>query len=195
MSRRGWRFLLGAVLIVALAGLGLSLTRRASVSELVSTSFLASQALPELLQRIRNFHRVITREGRKVLEVSASEASYFKNDKAIEIVAPKVVFYEGGERVGEVSATRGRLFLDGTDVQSVEVSGEVLFELGRLRLMTDNLTYDKASSHINAHGVARVSAAELDLTGTDMTVDMLNRSVVIGTGVSMTLRPHAETPS
>jgi len=195
VSRRGWRFLLGAVLIVALAGLGLSLTRRASVSELVSTSFLASQALPELLQRIRNFHRVITREGRKVLEVSASEASYFKNDKAIEIVAPKVVFYEGGERVGEVSATRGRLFLDGTDVQSVEVSGEVLFELGRLRLMTDNLTYDKASSHINAHGVARVSAAELDLTGTDMTVDMLNRSVVIGTGVSMTLRPHAETPS
>ncbi len=183
------------MLVVALAGLGLSLTRRASVSELVSTSFLASQALPELLQRIRNFHRVITREGRKVLEVSASEASYFKNDKAIEIVAPKVVFYEGGERVGEVSATRGRLFLDGTDVQSVEVSGEVLFELGRLRLMTDNLTYDKASSHINARGVARVSAAELDLTGTDMTVDMLNRSVVIGTGVSMTLRPHAETPS
>ena len=48
--------------------------------------------------------RLITREGLKVLEVSASEASYFKNDKAIQIIEPKVVFYEGGERVGEVSS-------------------------------------------------------------------------------------------
>jgi LPS export ABC transporter protein LptC len=195
VSRRGWRYLIAAVLIAAIVGLGVSVSRRASVSELVETSFLASRALPELLQRIRNFHRVITREGRKVLEVSATEASYFKNEKAIEITAPKVVFYEGGERVGEVSATKGRLYLDGTEVQSVEVMGEVLFELGRLRVKTDNLTYDRATSHINAKGVARVEAAELDLTGTDMTVDMLNRSVVIGSGISMTLRPRTETPS
>ena len=110
-------------------------------------------------------------------------------------MSSEVATDEAGERVGEVSATRGRLFLDGTDVQSVEVSGEVVFELGRLSLSTDNLTYDKATNHINARGVARVSAAELDLTGTDMTVDMVNRSVVIGTGVSMTLRPRPETPS
>ena len=195
MSRRGWRILLAVVLVAAIAGLGVSVSRRASVSELVEKSFLATDALPELLQRIRNFHRVITREGRKVLEVSAREASYFKNDKAIEVIAPKVVFYEGGERVGEVSAAKGRLYLEGTEVQSVEVTGEVLFELGRLRVRTEKLTYDRASSLINAHGVARIEAAELDLVGTDMTVDMVRRSVVIGTGVSMTLRPRTEAAS
>ena len=183
------------MLVAAVAVLGVSVSRRASVSELVDTSFLATHALPELLQRIRNFHRVITREGKKVLEVSASEASYFKNDKAVEVIAPKVVFYEGGERIGEVSAAKGRLYLDGTEVQSVEVTGEVLFELGRMRVRTDNLTYDRASGHIKARGLARVEAAELDLAGTDMTVDMVNRSVVIGTGVTMTLHPKAEAPS
>ena len=193
MSRRVWRYLLAAVLALAIAGVVLSI-RRGSVPELLQPSFLASQALPELLQRIRNFHRVITREGRKVLEVSATEASYFKNDKAVEIVEPKVVFYEGGERVGEVSAAKGRLYLDGTDVQSVEVTGGVLFEIGRMSIRTEKLTYDKATNHIRAEGEARVEAAELGLTGTDMTVDMLERSVVIGSGVKMTLRPKAEAP-
>ncbi len=195
MSRRAWRYLLATTLVLALAGLGLSLTRRSIVPDVLTPSFLATQALPELLQRIRNFHRVITREGRKVLEVSASEASYFKNDKAIEIVDPKVVFYEGGERVGEVSAAKGRLYLDGTEVLTVEVSGNVLFEIGRLRLMTENLAYDRSTNHITAKGEARVEAAELSLTGTGMTVDMLERSVVIGSGVKMSLHPKAEARS
>lgn len=193
MSRRAWRTLLAAALALAVGGLVLSI-RRGSVPELLEPSFLATQALPELLQRIRNFHRVITREGRKVLEVSATEASYFKNDKAIEIVEPKVVFYEGGERVGEVSAAKGRLFLEGTQVQSVEVSGGVLFEIGRLRVQTERLTYDQATGRIRSEGPARVEAAELSLTGTDLMVDMLERSVVIGSGVKMTLRPKTETP-
>lgn len=194
MSRRAWRNLLVSLLVVALVGLGISLSRRASLPELLEPSFLASQALPELLQRIRNFHRVITREGRKVLEVSASEASYFKNDKAIEIVEPKVVFYEGGERVGEVSANKGRLYLDGTEVQSVEVTGNVLFEIGRMKLSTESLVYDRASNRITAPEEARVEAAELSLRGTGMTVNMLERSVAIGQGVKMTLHPKVESP-
>jgi len=191
MSRRAWRYILAATLTLALAGIALSISRRGAPG-LLQPSFLASQVLPELLQRIRNFHRVITREGRKVLEVSASEASYFKNDKAIEILEPKVVFYEGGERAGEVSAAKGRLYLDGTEVLSVEVTGSVLFEIGRLRVMTENLTYDRSANRITAGGAARVEAAELSLTGTDMTVDVLRRSVVIQSGVKMSLHPKTE---
>lgn len=194
MSRRAWRYVLAILLVVALAGLGLMASRRVGVKDALRPSFLATQVLPELLQRIRNFHREITREGRKVLEVSATEASYFKNDKAIEIVAPKVVFYENGERVGEVSADRGRLFLDGSDVQSVEVSGNVLFEIGRLAIRTEVLDYDKATSRIKAPGEAHVEAAELSLVGTGMTVDMVQRSIVVGSDVKMTLRPRAEAP-
>lgn len=195
VSRRAWRWVLAVVLVLSLAALGVMVSRRTGGPDLLEPSFLATQALPELLQRIRNFHRVITREGRKVLEVSAQEASYYKNDKAIEIVAPKVIFYEGGERVGEVSAAKGRLYLDGTEVLSVEVSGDVLFEIGRLSLRTQNLTYDRATNLIRARGEARVEAAELSLTGTDLAVDMLERSAVIGSGVKMTLHPRSEAKS
>ena len=195
MSRRAWRYLLATTLVLALGALAFGVSRRASIPEILQPSFLATQALPELLQRIRNFHRVITREGRKVLEVSAREASYFKNDKAIEILDPKVVFYEAGERAGEVSADKGRLYLDGTDVLSVEVSGNVLFEIGRLSVRTENLTYDRAANQIRAEGEAHVEAAELSLTGTGLTVNMLERSVVIGSGVKMTLHPKAPGPA
>lgn len=194
MSRRAWRFLLAATLVLALVGLGLSISRRAAVDELVDSSFLATKVLPELLQRIRNFHRVITREGRKVLEVSAREASYFKNDAAIEILEPKVVFYEDGERAGEVSADRGRLYLKNTEVLSVEVQDNVLFEIGRLKVRTDELTYDRSTDLIHAPGQASVEAAEITLSGTDLTVNMVERSVVIGSKVSMSLHPRAEAP-
>lgn len=194
MSRRAWRYLLGAALVLVLVGLGLSLGRRAVVDKVLDPSFLASEALPQLLQRIRNFHRVITREGRKVLEVSAREASYFKNDKAVEIVEPRVIFYEGGERAGEVSAERGRLYLDGTEVLAVEVTGKVLFELGRMKVTAENLSYDPEGGQIAVRGEARVDAAEMALSGTDMVVDVVKRTLVIGSNVKMTLRPKEGAP-
>lgn len=194
MSRRAWRYLFGAALVLLLVGLGLSLGRRAVVEKVLDPSFLASEALPQLLQRIRNFHRVITREGRKVLEVSAKEASYFKNDKAVEIVEPRVIFYEGGERAGEVSAERGRLYLDGTEVLAVEVTGKVLFELGRMKVTAENLSYDPEGGQIAVRGEARVDAAEMALSGTDMVVDVVKRTLVIGSNVKMTLRPKEGAP-
>lgn len=194
MSRRAWRYLLGAALVLLLVGLGLSLGRRAVVEKVLDPSFLASEALPQLLQRIRNFHRVITREGRKVLEVSAKEASYFKNDKAVEIVEPRVIFYEAGERAGEVSAERGRLYLDGTEVLAVEVTGKVLFELGRMKVTAENLSYDPEGGQIAVRGEARVDAAEMALSGTDMVVDVVKRTLVIGSNVKMTLRPKEGAP-
>jgi LPS export ABC transporter protein LptC len=195
MSRRAWRYLIAALLVAALGALAFGVSRRSSIPEILQPSFLATRALPELLQRIRNFHRVITREGKKVLEVSAREASYFKNDKAIEILEPRVIFYEGGERVGEVSADKGRLYLEGTDVQSVEVSGQVFFEIGRLRVRTGKLVYDQSSGNISAAGEVHVEAAELTLAGTGLVVNMLERSVVISSGVKMTLHPKAPGPA
>lgn len=190
MGRRGWRNLLATLLVALLVALAFSFARRAPLESVLDPESIAARALPQLLQRIRNFHRVITREGRKVLEVSAEEASYFKDDKAVEIVAPRVVFYEDGERAGEVSAERGRLYLDGVDVLAVEVTGKVSFELGRLRLSAENLAFDKESHLIKVHGEARVEAAEMTLSGADLSVDMLERTVVIGSNVRMTLRPR-----
>lgn len=188
MSRRGWRMVLGTALFGAFAMLALSLGSRGPLELMLDPSRFSMENLPELLQRIRNFDRVITREGRKVLQVSAKEASYFKNDRAVEIVEPRVVFYEKGEVAGEVSAERGRLYLDGTEVQAVEVLGTVLFEIGRLRLTAENLSYDRAANRILVRGLARIDAAELTLSGTDLSVDMLERSGVMSGSVHMVVR-------
>lgn len=195
MAARGWRLLLGATLAAAFLALGFSLLRKEDVPGILQPSFLSGARLPELLQRIRNFHRVIAREGRKVLEVSAKEASYYRNDAAVEVVEPKVVFYEGGERVGEVSADTGRIFLDGTEVKQVEVRGNVLFQLGRLRITTDQLHYDRETRRITAPGQADVEAAELSLTGTGLAVDVVQGSVVLESEVHMILKPRVDAPA
>ncbi|HEY2773933.1 MAG TPA: LPS export ABC transporter periplasmic protein LptC [Candidatus Binatia bacterium] len=193
MTRRAWRYVLLVALLLALGGIGVSMSRRALVQQI--PSFLATQALPELLQRIRNFHRVITREGRKVLELSASEASYFKNDKAVEVMQPKVTFFQEGEQIGEVTAEKGRLYLDsteGTEVQTVEVTGSVVFTIGRLSIYSERMTYDRETGMVTAPGDARVEAAEMTLTGTGMSVDMLKNIAVVPANVKMSLRPKED---
>jgi len=185
MNRRVWRIVLGLTLFAAFAMVALNLGRRGSLESMLDPSRFAMENLPELLQRIRNFDRVITREGHKVLEVSAKEASYFKNDRAVQVVGPKVIFYEKGEASGQVSAERGKLYLDGTEVRTVEVLGTVLFELGRLRLTADNLSYDRTANRIMVKGSARIEAAELTLSGTDLNIDMIGRSGVMNGNVHM----------
>jgi len=185
MNRRVWRIVLGVTLFAAFAMVALNLGRRGSLESMLDPSRFAMENLPELLQRIRNFDRVITREGHKVLEVSAKEASYFKNDRAVQVVGPKVIFYEKGEASGQVSAERGKLYLDGTEVRTVEVLGTVLFELGRLRLTADNLSYDRTANRIMVKGSARIEAAELTLSGTDLNIDMIGRSGVMNGNVHM----------
>lgn len=195
MNRRAWRILLGVALFAAVAMVALNIGRRTSLESMVDPARFAMENLPELLQRIRNFDRVITREGRKVLEVSATEASYYKNDRAVEVVEPKVIFYEKGEVAGEVTAERGRLYLDGMDVQGVEVVGAVRFEIGRLRLTSENLSYDRSTNRILVRGTSRIDAAELTLSGTDLSIDMLEGSGVMAGNVHMVMRATpAETP-
>jgi len=188
MSRRAWRVILALALVAAVAMIALNVGRRTSLESMLDPSRFAMENLPELLQRIRNFNRVITREGRKVLEVSATEASYYKDDRAVEVVGPKVIFYEKGEVSGEVTAERGRLYLEGTDVQGVEVMGTVRFEIGRLSLTAENLSYDRATNRILVRGNSKIEAAELTLSGTDLSIDMVEGSGVMNGNVHMVMR-------
>ena len=91
MRRPRLRLLLIAVTALTAAVVLVRFAGRLRVDDLVRVETLADEALPELLQRIRDFHRVVTRNGEKVLEISASEASYFRDTSAVEIVTTRTI--------------------------------------------------------------------------------------------------------
>jgi LPS export ABC transporter protein LptC len=188
MKRILLRALLIAVILISVPLIFLRTGEGPRLNDVLDVSRLDGKALPELLQRIRDFRRVVTRRGEKLLEVSAAEASYFRDDKTVQILAPSLTFFSEGEKVGAISGQRGRLKMDGNDVDSVEMTGNVELSLVQFEIHADSLTYERRRDSIVAAGPAVVRSPELELHGSGMMFDLNARTLRIDSGVDMTLR-------
>ena len=184
MRRAHLRLLLIAVTVAVLALVVVRVRNRFSVSD-IRVETLADEALPDLLQRLRDFHRVVTRNGQKVLEVSAKEASYFRDTSAVEIVEPSVVFFDRGAKVGEISGGRGTMVLDNGEVSSVEVTEGVHLAFVNFEIRADSAFYDRVAQVVVTHGRAVLRSDQFEVTGSGMTVDLGAETLRIVDGVDM----------
>lgn len=189
MSRHSLRMLLvGALLIAAPLYFLQRSSDRVSLENVLDVSRLTGTALPDLLQRIRQFHRVVTRDGKKLLEVSAKEAAYFRDDTAVQILEPRLVFFDEGVEVGSITGDRGRLVLDGNDVDKVELTGAVRLVLTQFEIRAETITYERRNNRIVAAGAALVQSDEVVLKGASMKFDLAAKSLTVDESVDMTLR-------
>ena len=187
MKRKHLRALLltmvGAGFVLAFVGRA----HRHSLEHVVDVSRLRGEALPELLQRIRDFRRVVTRNGEKLLEVSASEAAYFRDDTSVVITKPELIFYSQGEKVGSIAGDRGRLMMDGNSVQAVELTGDVHLSLVQFQIDAASLTYERETNTVMTDGPATVRSPEVELSGRGMVFDLERKTLQIDADVKMTL--------
>jgi LPS export ABC transporter protein LptC len=176
-----------AALLVAVA-IWLRADREQRIGDIFDVPGLGEQVIPELLQRIRDFHRVVTRRGEKILEISAREASYYRDRSAIEIVEPRLVFFHQGERVGSIEAEKGTLVIENTELASADLTGRVRLELTKFAITADAMRYDRRREEIQARGVTDVRSPELELKGRDMLFDLRAQKLTVGSGVAMQLK-------
>lgn len=148
---------------------------------------LTAEGLPQLLQRIRDFHRVVTRKGEKILEISAKEASYFRDRSAVEIREPHLVFFHGGEEVGSIDAEKGWVVIEETDLVSADLEGNVRLTLTKFSISAEAMRYDRREHKISARGQAEVRAPELELRGRDLLFDLRSHRLTVGSRVEMKL--------
>ena len=80
--------------------------------------------------------------------------------------------FNDGERVGAISGDRGKLVLDGNEVQAVVMTGDVELSLVQFQIVAKSLTYERARNAIIAEGEAVVRSPEVELTGTGMVFDL-----------------------
>ncbi len=195
MKRRILRALFLAFVVIGIPAVYLRSGSRVALQDLIEVARFRASALPELVQRIRDFHRVVTRNGQKLLELSAKEARYFRDETAVEIIEPRIVFFDKGEPVGEVSGTRGRIVLNGNDVAAVSMHGGVRFRLADFVVETGELTYDRQSERIIARGPSAIRSPELTLRGAGITVDLRAQTLVVEEDVDMALHKVAGSPA
>jgi len=178
------------LVLLLLVGVGVVLRsgREQRIGDLFDVPGLDEQVIPELLQRIRDFHRVVTRRGEKILEISAREASYYRDRAAIEILEPRLVFFHQGERVGSIEADKGTLVIDNTELTSADLAGNVRLTLTKFAIAADSMRYDRPQEQIQARGVTKVASPEIELEGRDMLFDLRAQKLTVGAGVAMHLK-------
>jgi LPS export ABC transporter protein LptC len=189
MRKRARRVILFVVVLLLASGawlLGRVMWERRSQD-------LAQQAidlLPQVAQRIKDFHRVKVDDGRKVWEVAAKEAQYFQEDQLVVVKQPLVSFYVKDGRVVSLRGDEGRVTLGKRDLQQVEVSGGIEVDLGGYALGTDYARSEREPGVILAPGAVHIRSDDFDLHGRDMRVDVEQQRLTLDEQVETTLWPN-----
>jgi len=145
--------------------------------------------LPGVAQHIQDFHRVKVQDGRKVWEVSAQDAQYFEEDKAVVVRDAMMQLFTKDGRVVGLKGSEARITLDGRDVSRVDLSGDIQVTLADYIVRTDRATYDYSRELISTPGAVEISGRGVQLHGDRMEVQVRPERVTLLQNVSMRLEP------
>src|SRR4029077_1971205 len=172
MRRTRLRAALVVVVSAALAGIAYLVSRNVMARRVGGLQDLARDFLPDVAQRIQNFHRVKVEHGRAVWEITAKEARFFEQDNQVVVLEPRMTLYlkEDG-RAAHVAGEEGRLTLEGRELSRMTLKGSVAVRLDDMELDTDEATYDRSRDLITAPGVVTMRGRTLTVSGRGMEVD------------------------
>lgn len=189
MRTRARRFVVALVVLLLATGGGL-LARHLWKQKKSDLARQALDLLPNVAQRIRDFHRVKVDNGRKVWEVSAKEARYHEDEEMVVVTEPMVSFFLEDGRVVALRGNEGKVYLGGRDLQLVELVGEIEVELGDYAVRAEYASYDRRTDVVIAPGKVEISGDTFDMRGQQMEVTVGSQRLILSGGVETTLRPR-----
>jgi LPS export ABC transporter protein LptC len=180
-----------AVVAAALGGIGLATWQNVRARQPRTVADLGADFLPDAAQHIRDFKRVKVKNGKAVWEVKAEDARY-RDDGEIVISKPQVTFFmEDGKRRANLVGVEGHLTLDGKELSTVTIEGDVVLLIDDLEMRTDKARYDHAADRIAAPGEVTIHGKTLDVKGTGLEVDVTPRRMRLLGDVHTVLRHDA----
>ncbi len=188
MRRQVRRMVVGLLGVAVVVGGGL-VVRNLLQQRGMDLALEAVELLPEVAQRIQNFHRVKVDGDRKVWEVSAREARYFEDEEMVAVFEPEVAVYlEEGRKVG-MSGGSGKVFLEDNELLRVEVEGDIDVQVDEYLLRTDSARYEADTDTVVAPGKVHLSSAQLEMDGEGVEVDLEEQTFRVSRRVRMRLWP------
>ena len=178
---------------LALVGLGFVLGRT-----MVQRREAAEDAAPPLRadvsQRISDFRRVKVKDGRRVWELTASEAEYFEDQGNVLVTAPHVSFFSADGQSIEVKGRQGRIFVSGNNIDKIELSGGIEVRVGEYLVRTEEAIYVQAQDAIVSAGRVQVDGGALSLDGKGLLVELARQKLTLLKGVTTTVRGADSAP-
>jgi LPS export ABC transporter protein LptC len=187
--KSGFRRIVVGILVLVMSAGTVLLARDLWEQNKQDLALRALDILPDVAQRIRNFHRVKVENGRKVWEVFAREAQYFEDQGIVVVEEPRVsIFFDEGRTVAFRGGT-GRVFLKGKDLARVEVSKDIEVYFGDYEMQTDFARYEVDREVIIAPGRVHISGDGFQLNGESMEVEVSTQRLRVTKDVRMKLWP------
>ncbi len=184
------RLLVIAALVLLLAAGGALLGRELWQRKQDDLRQQVLDLLPNVAQRIQNFHRVKIENGRKVWEVSAIDAQYYEEEELVVVKQPVVSFFLRDGRTVALRGDEGKVFLSQRDLQKVELNGGIDVQLGDYAVRTDYASYERDRDVIIAPGKVEITGKEFSLNGTRLEVEVGKQRLTLAQDVVTTLRPR-----
>jgi len=132
------------------------------------------------------------KDGKKIWEVTATRGQYFPETNTAQLDQPSLLFYRSSGEVVELRAAQALLTLSGTTLNRAEISGDVRVVYGAKTTMTTELAiYDRASDTVTAPGEVKISSAQLDIVGRELTAQIESQVFTLAKNVSSTVKRSA----
>lgn len=160
MNRNQARFVIGLVVVCILGGLGMVLwSQRQGDQDLPAVASSGGD------QRMQNFRRIKMRDGKKIWEISATQARFFEDRRELLVDAPTMSLYLDSGDVIALQCREGRIIL-GQDMQEVvrmQLSGDLEMRVGAFSLKTQTALYDSAQNTVSAPDVVHIVGQDLSV--------------------------------
>lgn len=183
------RLLVGVLLVAALGGGVWLLWRDAAARRAADRAAAAVEVLPDVSQRIQDFHRVKVENGRKVWEVQARDAQYKEGEGVVSVIEPVLALYLADGREVSLRGRSGTIFLDGHELKRVDVEGAIAVQLGDYALSTDRASYEADRDLVIAPGAVHITGGGLDIEGLHMEVEIGTQRLRLAEQVRVVLQP------
>ena len=189
--KKQFRWLVTGLLLASLGSVAYLVGRQLWQQNKLDLAQKALEILPGVTQHIQDFRRVHVDGGRKVWEVAAEDARYFEGDNIVVVRKPMVAWYmQDGRRLG-LRGDEGRVVLDRSDLQFVEMHGAIEVDLVELRILAEEAVYDHANRSISSSRRVQIAGRALDLGGDEMLVEIDERKLTLLGNVAMSLNMAA----
>lgn len=144
---------------------------------------------PGAAVQIKNFHRSMIEDGRKIWEVEGAEATYFKGEERAVIRRPRLIFHREDGRTLEATSREGNVFLPGGQLQRAVLEGPVEMTYQAARFRTDKLIYLHAENRVVCPGKVWGMVDGAEFEGESMTYSLTHETVKLSGAVKTTLHP------
>lgn len=142
---------------------------------------------------LEGFHRVETKNGRPLWEISADRGEYIAASGGVKLFSPKMTLFRGDKPVG-VSAGEAIVYLEGAGLRSAELSKSVIIQVDPETTITTELaSYDRPSDNIAAPGKVQVTGQMIEVSGGFLRGSVQKNEFTIAGGVQSVIHPDKKS--